>query len=528
MAAVPHDFDIAILGSGFAGSLMATILAKQGHRVVLLEQGRHPRFAIGESSTPLANLLLEQLADRYGLEALRPLCKWGTWQKSLPGVACGLKRGFTFLKHRPGRHWRDDVTHADSLLVAASPRDAIGDTHWYRPEFDQFLVREAVSAGVEYLDEWQPRELVLDGNGGEIHGARQGKASMVGFRWLVDATGGSRFVPERIGIRRGGFPEMPATRTVYAHFEGVRRCEDLLGLTAPPPYPVDDAAVHHLFDDGWIWVLRFNNGLTSAGCIVRDGADSGLGLGQRDGNGEALWRSVLARYPTVAEQFAGSRAVMPFRGGSPVAFRMSQAAFGPCILLPSACGFVDPMFSTGFPLTLLGIQMLAAVFEPRAAEGESGGEEIRRGLAAYERETLGNLDATAGFVGACFRVFSDFDSFRSMSMLYFAAAIHAETSRRLGADGAGHGFLLRRHPGFGPGLARCCDMAGRVPPGELATAVKSVIEPVDLGGLLDPGCKNWYAAELAPMLEGAGKVGATRESMLGMLERAGFLNAAGS
>ena len=53
--------EVAIVGSGFAGSLLARILAVLGYDVVLLERGRHPRFAIGESSTPLANLSLERI-----------------------------------------------------------------------------------------------------------------------------------------------------------------------------------------------------------------------------------------------------------------------------------------------------------------------------------------------------------------------------------------------------------------------------------------------------------------------------------
>jgi FADH2 O2-dependent halogenase len=61
------DADVAIVGSGFGGALAALFLRQIGRSVVLLERGRHPRFAIGESSTPLANLLLEELADRYGL-----------------------------------------------------------------------------------------------------------------------------------------------------------------------------------------------------------------------------------------------------------------------------------------------------------------------------------------------------------------------------------------------------------------------------------------------------------------------------
>ena len=77
-------FDLAVVGSAFGGSLTAMIAQRLGRRVVLIERGRHPRFAIGESSTPLTNLLLEELAVRYNLSRLRPLTKWGSWQRQLP------------------------------------------------------------------------------------------------------------------------------------------------------------------------------------------------------------------------------------------------------------------------------------------------------------------------------------------------------------------------------------------------------------------------------------------------------------
>ena len=70
--------EVVIVGSGFAGSLLARILAVQGYDVVLLERGTHPRFAIGESSSPLANLLLEELCDRFDLGRIRPLTAFGS------------------------------------------------------------------------------------------------------------------------------------------------------------------------------------------------------------------------------------------------------------------------------------------------------------------------------------------------------------------------------------------------------------------------------------------------------------------
>src|SRR4051812_13632066 len=101
------DFDIAIVGSGFGGSLLAMIARRLGRSVILLERGQHPRFAIGESSTPLANLLLEEMAHRYELPRLLPLVKWGSWQKTYPSLGCGLKRGFSFFHHTLGAPWRE-------------------------------------------------------------------------------------------------------------------------------------------------------------------------------------------------------------------------------------------------------------------------------------------------------------------------------------------------------------------------------------------------------------------------------------
>src|SRR5436190_18558130 len=94
--------NVAVVGSGFAGSLMARILAVQGYDVVLLERGTHPRFAIGESSTPLANLSLERIARRYHLADCFRLAAHGRWLEHFPDVRRGLKRGFTFFRHHPG------------------------------------------------------------------------------------------------------------------------------------------------------------------------------------------------------------------------------------------------------------------------------------------------------------------------------------------------------------------------------------------------------------------------------------------
>src|SRR4030095_6754265 len=100
---------------------MAMIARRLGRSVVLIERGKHPRFAIGESSTPLANLILEELAIRYELPRVLPLAQWGPWQRSYPEIGCGLKRGFSFFAHTAGHGYEPDPERTRELLVAASP-----------------------------------------------------------------------------------------------------------------------------------------------------------------------------------------------------------------------------------------------------------------------------------------------------------------------------------------------------------------------------------------------------------------------
>ena len=55
-------------------------------------------------------------------------------------------------------------------------------------------------------------------------------------------------------------------------------------------------------------------------------------------------------------------------------------------MLPSAAGFIDPLLSTGFPLTISGILRLAKIIERDWDTAEFGNN-----LKEYESETLNEL-----------------------------------------------------------------------------------------------------------------------------------------
>ena len=154
---------------------------------------------------------------------------------------------------------------------------------------------------------------------------------------------------------------------------------DFAGFAAPP-YPVDDAAVHHVFPGGWIWVLQL---------LERDHERGRRGRGRRSRaicasrraspRGSASWRA----FPSVRAQFAEARAALPFVHAPRLGFRRARAAGDGWALLPSAAAFADPILSTGFPLALLGIQRLGLALAGDWGTPRFGARvaDVRRGHA---------------------------------------------------------------------------------------------------------------------------------------------------
>ncbi len=516
-AAVHLRADVAVIGAGFGGALTALLLRRTGLRVALLERGHHPRFAIGESTTPLTNLLLEELADRYDLPRIRVFSKWGTWQQSRPEVTAGLKRGFSFVFHQPGQPFRDDLRRTQQLMVAASPNDHVADTHWYRPEFDLALVNEARDAGVDYLDDTALESVREHDAGITLVGTREDRPVVVDAAFVIDATGPRGFLARHVGIRDVTPQWLPPTQGLYTHFENVDLWADQHPSADTPPYPPDAAALHHVFPGGWIWVLRFNNGLTSAGAAVTDPLARKLQLT----DGEPAWARLLDTLPSVREQFARSRTMRPFVHAPQVAYRCDRVVGQHWALLPSAAGVIDPLLSTGFPLTLLGIGRLVALLS-----STGHGPERQDALAVYAGITQAELDATERLVAALYSCMNDPELFTRLSLLYFAAASYSEAVKRLGRPGLAPGFLMHAHPTFGSELQACATLAASAPAGtsraELFERIDRTIEPFDTAGLGDHSRNRWYPVLASDLISSTARLHASPAEVQQLLARCGL------
>ena len=90
------DYDVIILGTGIGGSMLGAILAKHHLNVLMLDAETHPRFAIGEATTPDTNFRLKLLSHKYDVPEIAHLSAFHPTRDFI-SPACGVKRAFSFL-----------------------------------------------------------------------------------------------------------------------------------------------------------------------------------------------------------------------------------------------------------------------------------------------------------------------------------------------------------------------------------------------------------------------------------------------
>jgi FADH2 O2-dependent halogenase len=493
--------DVAIVGAGFGGSLTALVLERVGLRCALMDRGRHPRYAIGESSTPVADLVLRDLTRKYDLPRLAPLAKHGTWRAVYPDLTCGLKRGFSYFKHRGGEPFAPHWDHANELLVAASSDNDRADTHWFRPDVDAFLADEAQAAGVAYFDQTELTILERE-PGWRLEGNRGGAAITLEAAFLVDASGDGAFLPRALNLASRSHMLHTQSWSVFGHFADVRLWQDVLksrgGRIHDHPFPCDWAALHQVLDEGWMWQLRFDNDLLSAGFVLdmeERPADPRLAPQEE-------WDRLLAAYPSLAEQFAASQRVLPAEGLRKTGRlqRMTEAAAGAnWVLLPYTAGFIDALHSTGIAQTMCAIERLAATL---AEHWERPSLAAR--LQEYERTFFAELTLIDLLVHGCYVARRRFRSFAAFAMLYFAAATTYERRRVAGSLAPGAAFLCADDPAWRRVVEDVHRRLITLSASDWSTEtefiehVAEALAPYNTAGLCDPTVNNMYRYTALP------------------------------
>ncbi|MGD9896148.1 MAG: NAD(P)/FAD-dependent oxidoreductase [Candidatus Methylacidiphilaceae bacterium] len=329
---------VIIVGGGPAGSAAASMLARSGKRVLLLEKEVFPRFHIGESLLPFSH---------------RVLARIGAWEK-VKNAGFMIKPGAEFVlsNGRPlRRFW-----FADSL---AEPYDKTFQVE--RSKFDALLLEHARECGASVLPGAAARGFRDGPDGVEVEYELAGSTERVSGRWLIDATGREPFVGKLLNLPKTDLG-IPKKMAVYAHFRKVRRS---------PGRAAGNITVVRLAN-GWFWLIPLDHEKTSVGMVRPISA-----FQNGRGSPRELFEETVRESRELRSRLGEAEPMSPFRTTADYTYRLERLAGSRWLAAGDAAGFLDPVFSSGVTVALEGGAVAAETILRRedGVNGLSHGEQ---------------------------------------------------------------------------------------------------------------------------------------------------------
>jgi flavin-dependent dehydrogenase len=312
-----HHYDALIIGAGPAGSSSAAILAEHGHRVLVLEREKFPRYHIGESLLPFTFQPLQRLGLIDQMRGSAFVKKYSVQFVSPSGRA---SQPFYFFN----RYDRDTIAQTWQVL---------------RSEFDQMLLNNARAKGALVQEETTVLDLLKDGP--RVSGARaqtQGGA-VVEYRAPItlDCSGKEAFSAVRNHWRiKDPFLNKIA---VWTYYKDAQRDEGVdAGATT----------VAYVPEKGWFWYIPQHNDMISVGVVAegkyltRDGVKAP----------EAIFKRAVEENQWIRQHLACGEQTGPYRLTSEYSHHARHCGTDGLLLVGDAFAFLDPVFSSGVMLAL--------------------------------------------------------------------------------------------------------------------------------------------------------------------------------
>ena len=326
-----HTYDTIVIGGGPAGSTVATLVAEQGHRVLLLERTSTPQFKIGESLIPATYWTFKRLGMLEKLRASHFPQKYSVQFYSRSGKA---SNPFYFFQ--------------------TNPHDSAVTWQVLRSEFDQMLLDNAKEKDVEIRRGIGVREVLFEGDTAtgvvtqNVDGTRETLHATV----IVDSTGQRSLIGRQLSLNTTE-PNLKMA-SLFTHYEGGHRDEG-----------IDEGAtliLHTEEKDSWFWSIPLPYNRTSIGVV---GELDYLLQNRRDADGklnaQKIFNEELAKCAPLQQRLEGANQLFPIQSTKDFSYRASRIAGNNWVLVGDAFGFLDPVYSTGLFLALKSGEMAADV-----------------------------------------------------------------------------------------------------------------------------------------------------------------------
>jgi flavin-dependent dehydrogenase len=246
------DYDVVILGGGFAGSTLAIQIKKQAPETSLLiiEKATYPvaeaAHKVGESSVEIGSHYLENI---LGLSHLL--------EKELP------KLGLRFF-------YSDDNNLDIAARMELGPRDfPVAKSYQIdRGRFENALVAECKSLGIDFLQGARVQDVSLGQCDHQVSYVVQGQRQTVNCKWTVDASGRYSVLKRKLKLSKA------ATHNVNAAWFRIDHQIDIDDWSSEAHWNQRVKAsrrfsTNHLMGKGyWVWLIPLSSGATSIGIVA--------------------------------------------------------------------------------------------------------------------------------------------------------------------------------------------------------------------------------------------------------------------
>src|SRR4030095_4926685 len=320
-----NNYDVIVMGGGPAGSSIASILSREGRRVVLFEKEQFPRHHIGESLMTDTYWTFQRMGFLEKLKASPFVVRYSVQFANSTGRE---SRPFYFF----------EANHHESAVT------------WQvtRAVFDQMLIEHAEEQGATVYQQTTIKQVLFDGERACGVEAQMPDGSVQRFeaKVVVDATGQSAILSNKFRWRVRD-PELKKA-VLYSYFKGAHREPDLNGgatlvLRTPPG------------SGGWFWYIPLENDITSVGIV----ADPDYLMKDRGKDLAKIFDEEIEKCESCRRRVAGAERVDKIYSIVDYSYRSKRCAGDGFILIGDAYGFLDPIYSSGVLLALKMAELAA-------------------------------------------------------------------------------------------------------------------------------------------------------------------------
>ncbi len=315
-----EQFDVVVIGGGPGGATISTLVARAGHKVLLLEAQAFPRHQIGESLLPAT---------------IRGICPLLGVQDQIEAANFMPKKGGTFIWGKSKDPW---TFYFEKPRKGLTPKPIAYQVE--RWKFDNILLENAKKSGVEVRHHCCVLD-VIEENGrvvGVKYKDKDNGVHTVAAKYVADASGNRSILSPKVGERL--YSKFFNNIAIYGYFDNAKRL----------PEPNQGNILVEAIPKGWIWYIPLTKTLTSVGVVVDKTTVTDV-----QKNKETIFKNILNSSAVVSEYLSmGTPCVSDLYNEIRVRVDYSYTntkLWKPgLVLIGDAACFIDPIFSSGVHL----------------------------------------------------------------------------------------------------------------------------------------------------------------------------------